>query len=163
MPEYKVIIPEETPTLIEFTQDGYPGVAIVNAAMKGFEPKPVFAWNLSMIICYKNHTDKRLPNQDEIKLLQNFEESLHESLSKDGNALFLASISHDGYRELIWRVYRPEIANDYLLDMIEAGNHPREFDFTIEHDPTWVQAQWPIQLLDEQSGAEQAWQAHLDE
>ena len=163
MPEYKVVIPQEDPTLIEFDQDGYPGVAIVNAAMADFDPKVVFNWHLSMIVCYKNHTDKRLPSEQEIELLKDFEERLHDSLSKDGNALFLASVSHDGYRELSWRVYRPEVADAFLQSVITAEDHPRAFDYKIEHDPTWVEAQWPLQILKQHKDVEEKWQAHVDE
>ena len=42
MTEYKVIIPDEHYSILKFNQDKLPGVAVVNSALRQFEPKVVF-------------------------------------------------------------------------------------------------------------------------
>ena len=89
-----------------------------------------------------------MPLKSEQELLCEFEEKLDSVIKKDGNALFLASITHNGSRELLWRVYQPEAPNDFLHKLIENEDHPRPFEFTLEQDIAWTKAKWPLDSLD---------------
>lgn len=43
MTDYKVLIPDESYSVLNFKQDNFPGVAVVNNALWEFEPKLVFS------------------------------------------------------------------------------------------------------------------------
>ena len=96
MTSYKVVIPEEEHGGFEFVQDELPGFSTVNVALDGFEPKTVFGWHLSILIDYEDHIDKELPSPREQVLLNDFEDYLDTLFKKDGNALFLARVTHGG-------------------------------------------------------------------
>jgi hypothetical protein len=150
MQTVKIDLPQEDYSIIEFSQNGLVGMATINAALKNFKHKNVFPWHLSLVIVCEDINDEKIPTKTEHEVLRAFEEKLGNHLQANGNALFLASITKNGYRELIWRVYQPEIANDYLHELIETENHPRPFDFTLEEDKGWFKTQWHFNMLDKQ-------------
>jgi hypothetical protein len=39
-----------------------------------------------------------------------------------------------GTREFLYRVYDPEVANRYMMDLVETGTTVRDFEFRMEHD-----------------------------
>jgi len=87
------------------------------------------------------------PSQADRDLLDPFEDSLRSLLNSDParpNALFLARITWNGTRELIYRVHDPEVANDALQGIIKSREYPREFDFRMDDDPEWEMAEWHL-------------------
>ena len=147
MQKITITLPAEEYSIIEFSQDEKPGLMTVNATLKDFEHKNIFAWHLSVIVIYNDHIKDSMPSKSEQELLCEFEETLDKSIKQDNNAVFLTSITHNGTRELIWRVHNPEIPNDFLHNMIENEDHPRPFEFTLEQDVAWTKAKWPLDSL----------------
>jgi hypothetical protein len=135
-------IPEAMYWLIEFRQRGLPGFASVNTALNGFEPKLAFSWHLSLLIKCIDLIDNRLPSPDEQKILYDFEDKLDQLIRANDNALFLARVTHDALRELIWRVRDPEIANAIVQKILRTRDYPREFDYRMEEDRQWQKASW---------------------
>ncbi len=148
MQKITISLPVEEYSIIEFSLDEKPGIMTVNAALKDFEHKNIFAWHLSVIVIYNDHVKDNMPSKAEQELLCKFEETLDENIKKNNNAVFLASITHNGSRELIWRVYNPELPNDFLHELIEKEDHPRPFEFTLDQDIAWTKARWPLDSLD---------------
>ena len=118
MKEFKVIIPEEHYSLLNFRQEDLPGVAVVNSALKHFEPKEVFAWHLSIMLDLKELIGNGMPSKAEVDVINKYEDFLDDKIRGDNkekpNALFLARITWNATRELIWRVYDPEIVDKFL-------------------------------------------------
>jgi hypothetical protein len=91
-----------------------------------------------------------MPSRAEREVVDRFGDSLDAALkgkdSQRPNALFLARITWNGTRELIWRVFDPELANHYLRSIIDAVpvDRPRPFDFRMDHDPNWELARWHL-------------------
>jgi hypothetical protein len=137
--------PEEVHTLIEFRQRNLPGFATVNGALKEFEPKAVFSWQLSVLIAYDDKVADQLPSADEQGLLHSFEDRLDLLLKQNSDVLFVARVTHDGRREIVWRTRNPEVADSVLRDMLREKSYPREFDYRIDHDPAWEKAKWYLQ------------------
>jgi hypothetical protein len=144
---YKVVIPEERQTLIKFRQRDLPGFATVNAALKEFEPKIVFSWHLSVLIRCVELVEDRLPSADEQQLLYEFEDKLDPLIKAKGNALFLARVTHDAHREIIWRVHDAETANFVLRGILHTKDYPREFEYRMDEDTTWEKAVWYLDKL----------------
>ncbi len=145
--EYRVVIPEETFTMMEWKSEGLPCIGMLNSALDGFEPKEVFSWHLSLIIDFKELIDNGMPSQEERDVVDPFCDELDENIKAKGNALFIVRETWNGTRRLVWRVYDPEIANEYLQSLIQNNDHPREFDFHMEQDLEWEQAKWYFDQL----------------
>ncbi|TWT51892.1 hypothetical protein KOR42_33660 [Thalassoglobus neptunius] len=148
MKEYRVAIPQEDLYLIDFSQEGQPGVGVVNAALHQFEPKVVFSWHLSVMIEFADLIDNGMPSKSERELVDPFCDRV-DSLIKgtDGkrpNALFLARLTWNETRELIWRVHDPEAADGILQGIIEEHQFPRPFNYEMEHDPEWEKTKWHL-------------------
>lgn len=136
------IIPMEVHTLLEFRQRDRPGFANVNTALRGFEPRVAFSWHLSVLICCDDLVEHRLPSADEQKVLYEFEDRLASFITVGGNALFLARVTHDARREIIWRVHEPGVLHSALNEILASKNYPREFEYRIENDPEWRKTEW---------------------
>ena len=135
-------LPEEVHTLVEFRQKDLPGFAMVKSALGKFESRTIFSWHLSVLIDCEELVANRLPSPNEQNVLYQFEDRLDSLIKTNGNALFLARVTHDGHREIIWRVRDPEIANAALREILLSKGYQREFEFRIEEDPTWQKALW---------------------
>jgi hypothetical protein len=136
------IIPAEVHTLLEFRQRDWPGFAIVNTALREFRRKAAFSWHLSVLICCDDLVENRLPSANEQNVLYEFEDRLASLITADDNALFLARVTHDARREIIWRVHEPEAPHAALNGILASKNYPREFDYRIENDPEWRKTDW---------------------
>ena len=145
--EYRVIIPEEEYALIEWKEEGLPVVAMLNTALKDFEPKEVFSWHLSLIIDFDDIIEKGMPSEDERAIVDPFCDKLDEEIKAGGNALFLIRETWNKTRRLVWRVYDPEIANQHLQYILEYKQYPRPFDYHMAHDEEWEQAKWYLDQI----------------
>src|SRR3954469_17798252 len=103
MEQFRVIIPEEKYTVVEFLQEGFPGVAFINRGLRGFEPKVVFSWHLSLMIDFEDAIENGMPSQQERDVMDEFEERFDLSLKgpdlEKPNALFLARTTWNKTRE----------------------------------------------------------------
>ena len=139
--EFKVIIPEENFSILEFKRDNLPGIAVINTAIKDFEPKQIFQWHLSVILDFKNIIDNGMPSHEEIAIIDPFGDKLDSLIKGENrlqpNALFLGRITWNKTRQFIYRVYNPELANKTLNSIISGKEYPREFDFRMEKDQDW--------------------------
>ena len=59
----------------------------------------------------------------------------------------MGRITWNKTRELIWRVFEPELTNDFLSKIIEEENYPLQFDFKIEDDTEWKLADWHLKSV----------------
>lgn len=148
MTDYKVLIPDEFYSLLNFEQDDLPGVAVVNTALREFEPKIVFAWHLSIMIDLDDLINNGMPSKSEVKVIDKYGDYLDNEIKgpnkEKPNALFLARITWNKTRELIWRVYYPEISNSFLQEIITANSSSRQFDYRIDPDNKWELAKWHL-------------------
>ena len=148
MTEYRVVIPEDRFRIVKFRQENMPGIAVVNEALAPFEPKVVFAWHLSIMLQFEDLVLNGMPSQSERELVDSWGDLVDAAIKGENpdkpNALFLARITWNATRELIYRVYEPEAVNRYLVHVIESKSYPRNFDYRMEHDPEWELAKWQL-------------------
>jgi len=145
--EVRIVLPEESYTLLEWMEDDLPCIGMLNSALKDFEHKNIFSWHLSVIIDFVDIVDNGMPSQEERKLVDPFCDQLDEEIKAGGNALFLVRETWNKTRRLVWRVYDPEIANQHLQYIIEYHKHPRPFDYRMEKDMEWKEADWYFNQL----------------
>ena len=137
MPETLVTLPAEILHTVGFVENDRPGVLTVNTALRGFEPRAVFRWQLSLLIEAQDLAEHRLPSATEQQVLRAFEAALRRRIAADGNALFAARLTHDGGHELIWRVHDVAVARAEIQALIDSRAHPREFSTRLDDDPQW--------------------------
>ena len=146
--EFRVEIPKEHYQILNFNTDGLPGVAVVNKSLAEFEPKEVFVWHCSVMLQCEKLIENGMPSREEVEILDKFGDFLDDKIKGDDkekpNGLFLARITWNETRELIWRIFDPEIANDFLTDLIEREDHPRNFDYRIDEDEDWKLTEWHL-------------------
>lgn len=142
--EVRIVLPEESYTLIEYKNDDLPCVAMVNTGLMDFQHRDVFRWHLSVIIDFDEDeiVDNGMPSEFEREIVDPFCEKLGEEIKAGGNALFLVRETWNKTRRLVWMVYDPEIANEHLQYIIDQQRHPRPFDYRMEQDPEWKQPEW---------------------
>ncbi|BBM00678.1 DUF695 domain-containing protein [Microbulbifer sp. GL-2] len=145
--EVRVVLPEESYTLIEYKQDDLPCIAAVNSGLLGFEHKDVFRWHLSVIIDFEELIDNGMPSEEERAIVDPFCDQLDQEIKAGGNALFLVRETWNKTRRLVWMVYDPEIAHQHLQYIIEHHRHPRPFDYRMEEDTDWEQPEWYLSAI----------------
>lgn len=149
--EFRVLIPEEEYQIIEFKQENLPGIGVVNLSLIEFEPKEVFSWHCSIMIDFENLIENGMPTNKDVLNAEKFEDFLSENIKgadkEKPNALFLARITWNETRELIWRVYNAKIVNDFLEKIIEEKKYPFQFDYRIDDDEEWKLAEWHLQSV----------------
>ena len=145
--EVRIVLPEESYALLEWRQDDLPCIGMLNAALKDFEHKSIFGWHLSVIIDFVDIIDNGMPSQEEREIVEPFCDQLDEEIKAGGNALFLIRETWNKTRRLVWRVYDPEIANQHLQYIMEYHKHPRPFDYKMEQDMDWKEADWYFRQL----------------
>jgi len=149
MKAYHVIIPEESYSIIKYKQEELPAIAVVNTALRDFEPKEVFSWHLSIIIDFEDLIENGMPSQAERDIVDPFGDNLDVLIkgadAEKSNALFLARVTWNGTRQLIWRVFDPEIVHKTLQKIINGNDYPREFDYRMEQDTEWDYAKWYLE------------------
>ncbi len=125
-----------------------PGIAVVNEALRAFEPKVVFAWHLSIMLQFEDLVLNGMPSRSERELVDSWGELVDTVVKGEDpekpNAIFLARITWNATRELIYRVYDPEAVNQYLANVIDSKSYPRNFDYRMEHDANWDLAKWHL-------------------
>ena len=140
--KYRVVIPDEVFAVREWQDEGLPAICVVNQGLANFEPKVVFAWHLSIILKCQELRENGMPSPEEKRIIDQFGDKLAGQLKADGNALFLARITWNATRQLLYRVYDPEVANEFLTDLISSESYIRDFDFRMEQDEAWELAAW---------------------
>jgi hypothetical protein len=146
--EFRVLIPEEEYQIIEFRQENLPGIGVVNLSLIEFEPKEVFSWHCSIMINFENFIENGMPANNDVLIAEKFEDFLSENIKgadkEKPNSLFLARITWNETRELIWRVYNAKKVNEFLEKIIAEKKHPFQFDYRIDDDEEWKLAEWHL-------------------
>lgn len=146
MDKVNVVIPKEMFTIGEFIQNNLPGIVAVNSSLKEFRYKNVFAWHLSIVVQLEELIENGMPSQNEIKLIDKFEDSLNVLVGNNANnkknALFFARVTWNQTVELIWRVHNPEQVNFNLQELINSKKYQRVFNYRIDPDLEWNLTKW---------------------
>ncbi len=136
----QITLPEESLSIVTFEIDSLPAIAVIDAALTDFEHKKSFEWHCSLIVECKELAENGMPSPAEMEVLNAFEDELSKGLAGEGelpNAIFFARITHNGTRQLIWKVSNPKQAYDYLANVMKEDQYPRNFEFVIERDVDW--------------------------
>ena len=133
-------IPPESLLVIQAVTDGLPDIWIVNRALAGFAPRAELPWHLSIIIELADSNAAGLPTPAEQDVLGPLGEDLRQKLQADDNAAFLASITWNGTRQLVFRVRDPERANAILTTLVDDPSPVRQMEYRMEEDPAWALA-----------------------
>lgn len=141
-----VDIPDPHYLLFDTARDGMPAVVVVNESALTFAGREVFPWHLEIVIRARKTAKRGMPAPAERVVLDGVSDALEglldESKTPPGsmNALFLARVTCDSKRELLYRVHDPEVANAVLQRAV-AEHAEREWAFTMAADEGWEEAE----------------------
>lgn len=145
--QVNICLPDESFVLAEVrSKDGVElHLMIINKSLGDYKEdvqlKRVFGYYCSIIFEYEDVDENQWPSSEEFAVMQNFTDEFDKALKNDAvhpNALFVARVtSNDGTCQMIWMLNNPDLAINYLDDLIAKGNQTREFEYRIEKDPTW--------------------------
>ncbi|MBE6332513.1 MAG: DUF695 domain-containing protein [Bacteroidales bacterium] len=146
----QVLIPQDEYAVYTFKDhEGMPAVAMVNIGLRGFNKKEFFGWYCSLIVDYEELAENGMPTSAESTRVFDWLDELHVGLMGDvehPNALFVGRMSHEGTLHAVWQVNNPEQAQKYMLGLIDNQSYPRKFEFVIEPDEEWKNADFYLTL-----------------
>lgn len=149
MEEFKVFIPKENYQIINFEKEGLPASGTINISLKGFEPKEIFSWHCSLILDFEGFMENGMPTKEQVLIADKFEDFLDDKIKgtnkEKPNALFLGRVTWNKTRQLLWRVYDPDLVNQFLKNTIEDNKYPLNFDYNISFDEEWTYAKWYLE------------------
>lgn len=144
--DVSVAIPDPHYSLLDTSRDDMPAVVVVNDALFSFEHKDLFEWHLEISIHAIELGERGMPTNRETKLLDEIGDAIEAVLTGattdhgSSNALFLARVTCDSRRELVYRVHDPELANGALSKAV-TQLQTREWSFSLSRDDGWEAAQ----------------------
>lgn len=144
--DLSVPIPKPHYLLFETERNELPAVVVLNEPILTFEHPDVFPWQLEIVIEVTKTAKNGMPTAGESKVLDELGDKI-ESVLQDAttthnstNILFLARVTGDSQRELVYRVHDPELANR-ILERSVAEHNVRDWSFTMFHDGEWSAVQ----------------------
>jgi Family of unknown function (DUF695) len=105
-----IVVPEPHYTLFDTSRQDLPAVVVVNNALLAFEHTDIFAWHLEVTLHAVDLIDNGMPAPEESRLLFQIGDEI-EKYIVGYNALFLARETWNGFRQLAFRVYDPDVAD----------------------------------------------------
>ncbi|MBX3187650.1 MAG: DUF695 domain-containing protein [Labilithrix sp.] len=88
-----------------------------------------------------------MPTPSETAVLDRVGDEIEAVVLEARNALFLARITHNASRELVFRVHDPEHANAALQRLVRRARQEREWSFEMVGDVAWALAIPVLKLL----------------
>ena len=86
-----------------------------------------------------------MPTAEEKAVIDGIGKLLDTQIKENGNSLFLAPITWRETRQILYRVYDPELANSFLMEWVESDSAVRPLSFKMESDADWTLANWYLQ------------------
>jgi hypothetical protein len=140
--------PEPEYALFETSREELPAIVVVNAALQSFPHPDVFAWHLSILISANEMAEQGMPISAESEVIGAVGDEIEAAVLADSNALFLARETWNGTRQLVYLVHDPDTANEALQVLIAQPAPKREWDFRMDHDPSWSLAEPYLALFE---------------
>jgi hypothetical protein len=147
-----VEIPDPHYSLIDTERDGNPAVVVLNDALERFKHRDIFPWHLTITIEATRLAKNGMPTKAEASILDDLGDKIDDALAacrtEHGsiNALFLARITWNGQRELVYRVHDPKLVDAELKKRIALPT-VRERNCEMHSDEEWVDAEFVSELL----------------
>jgi hypothetical protein len=134
-------------TLIKTSRGKKPALVVVNSALRNFPRQHDLPWHLKIVITCRDLAEQGMPTADENQVLYSIEDSIAAEILADNNGMFLARITCDGRRELVFRMHDADIAAVKLQHLVSTNHAVREWEYRMEEDPDWRLPQPELQLL----------------
>lgn len=128
--------PGESFSVLQAVHEGIMFVALINMAYRGYAYKAKFPWFLSILIPLIDECENGIPNAEDAKALNTFEDIINNKLAETCSYHFLGRITGDGYREICYYLDEPEQAVLFLDEMAE-NDQLRFFTYNYEKDEEW--------------------------
>lgn len=128
--------PGESFSVLQAMHEGIMFIALINMAYRGYAYKAKFPWFLSILIPLIDEGENGIPNSEDAKELNDFEDLISDKLAEGSSYQFIGRITGDGYRELCYYIDNPTYATNFLNEMME-DIEIRFFTYNCEEDIEW--------------------------
>jgi hypothetical protein len=128
--------PGESFSVLQAIHEGIMFIALINMAYRGYTYKAKFPWFLSILIPLIDECENGIPNAEDAKDLNNFEDVISAKLSESCSYHFIGRITGDGCREICYYLDDPQKAVMFLNEMLD-NNECRLFTYNSEKDEEW--------------------------
>jgi len=130
------IINDDLWTLVEGESDGTPVIVRFREALLTVSDKNGYGELLTILWPYADEDSGALPNPEDSKAMEEFEEHLCGALEQDAHAIIAAVITTDGARQ--WIVYTGDIDEcDERISNMPQNEEPYPIDMETDEDPEW--------------------------
>jgi hypothetical protein len=136
-------LPEPHFALFETVRAGQPIVVVLNDALLDFTHPEIFPWGLHIVLQPNEITEDGMPTADESDVLFGIADQLEAEVASvltefgSDNALFVARVTGNGRRELIYQVHDAQRLDDKLKSLVEQVDWPRSWSYELARDPRW--------------------------
>jgi hypothetical protein len=123
-------------------KEGLPAVIVVDRL--GLDPatRGSHVWHLSVIMDCKDLAEQGMPTKAEYLVLDQLGDRIEAMVRDTGHGAFLARITWNRTRQLLFRVSEPDLVADALGSEIARDRSERSWDFKMWKDPEWKDAEW---------------------
>ena len=138
---------EDKHVLLHSKRDGLPAVIVVNESFAKQHVRADYPWHLSIILKPQEFGDNGMPASTEGIVLFEEGDRIEGAVVETGKARFLARITWNNTRRLLFRVSDPEPVNAALQRLISEKREAREWEYRMWEDPEWNEGKWFVSAL----------------
>jgi hypothetical protein len=131
------IFPGESFTIFKLNfPDGW-GLATANKAYDNYANKSFYAWHVlvELEVIVKNENGH--PIDEEALKLNELEEKVNAFLKQSQTVHFVARITRNGFRDLLFYIDKPTITQQQLSAFCDEVMNERGINLGIQEDPKW--------------------------
>jgi hypothetical protein len=125
-------------SMFETETDGLPGFVRLRTDVGEYARGGAYLTFLRVVWEYEPDDDQRLPSDDVLEALDDFEDRLSDALEKDEQSVLVFVMTHDGARQ--WVFYSKDVEESTRrIDSIAAEAEPYPIETTSTYDPDWTE------------------------
>lgn len=131
------IFPGESYTIFKMTFPEGWGLATVNKKYDNYPNKSFYPWHVLIELEVVDKNDNGHPIDTDAEKLAQLEETITDFLNQKHNVHFLARITRNGFRDLLYYIDTPKFEQIEVDDFCDNIIKERAINFGIEKDPKW--------------------------
>jgi Family of unknown function (DUF695) len=131
------IFPGESFTIFKLDfPDGW-GLASANKAYDNYPNKSFYGWHVLIELEVIDKNENGHPIDSEAAKLNAIEDKVDAFLKKNQTAHFVARVTRNGFRDLLYYIDKPAINQQQLAFFCDEVMKERAINLTIQKDPEW--------------------------
>ena len=113
---------------------------MLDIGLRDYSRKENLPWMVVIDIDVVGDDNSGFPDQNEARILNNFEDSITSKIRSVSDSVFLGRMTIPQSRRLYYYVFNPSSVNEVLQTVIDSREYAKEFEYKIEKDADWDEA-----------------------